>query len=264
MRIWLTHLLLILAAFEVSAQEKFIFEKTPGKLPKTVVPRHYVIHLEPDLEQMSTEGAEGAEIEVLKPSSQIVLNAVETDIWNAYLAHGSLREELKPQFDAANQVVKFTTSMRLQPGSYTLSFSFRTKITNSSHGLFAQSYDLRGKAESLLATQFEPADARRGFPCWDEPSFRATFQLSVKTLTRNTVVSNMPAVAEQEFGNDQKIVTFERTPPLPRYLVALVCGKLERLEGQVGGISLRVLTTPTKKNVGELSIQNTNKPLADS
>jgi aminopeptidase N len=261
MRTWLTHLLLILAAFEASAQEKFNFENTPGKLPKTVVPRHYVIHLEPDLEQMSTEGAEGVEIEVLKPSSQIVLNAVETQIWNASLAHGPSREELKPQFDAGNQLVKFTTSTPLQPGSYTLSFSFRSKISSNSRGLFAQSYDLRGKAESLLATQFEPADARRAFPCWDEPSYRATFQLSVKILKRDTAISNMPAVAEQAFGNDQKIVIFGRTPPMASYLVALICGKLEWLEDQVAGIRLRVLTTPGKKELGEFALESTKKLL---
>jgi aminopeptidase N len=261
MRTWLTHLLLILAAFEASAQEKFNFENTPGKLPKTVVPRHYVIHLEPDLEQMSTEGAEGVEIEVLKPSSQIVLNAVETQIWNASLAHGPSREELKPQFDAGNQLVKFTTSTPLQPGSYTLSFSFRSKISSNSRGLFAQSYDLRGKAESLLATQFEPADARRAFPCWDEPSYRATFQLSVKILKRETAISNMPAVAEQAFGNDQKIVIFGRTPPMASYLVALICGKLEWLEDQVAGIRLRVLTTPGKKEFGEFALESTKKLL---
>ncbi|HET9373847.1 MAG TPA: hypothetical protein VFO40_02675, partial [Chthoniobacterales bacterium] len=119
MRIPLAHLLLILGTFGANAEEKFVFENGPGKLPKTVVPRHYVIHLEPDLEQMSTEGAEGVEIELLKPSSQIVLNTVETEIWNASLAHESSREELKPQFDATNQVVRFTTSKSLQPGSYT-------------------------------------------------------------------------------------------------------------------------------------------------
>jgi aminopeptidase N len=261
MRASLTHLLLISVTLGANAQEKFVFENAPGKLPKIVVPRHYVIHLEPDLEQMSTEGAEGVEIEVLKPSSQIVLNAVDTEIWNASLAHGTSREELKPQFDAANQVVKFTTSIPLQPGSYTLSFSFRSKISNSSRGLFAQSYDLRGKAESLIATQFEPADARRAFPCWDEPSFRATFRLSVKTLKKNTAVSNMPAVAEQAFGSDQKIVIFGQTPPMASYLVALVCGKLEWLEDQVAGVRLRVLTTPGKKEFGEFALENTKKLL---
>jgi aminopeptidase N len=261
MRTPFTLLLLTLVTFGAGAQEKFVFENTPGKLPKTVVPRHYVIHLEPDVEQMTTEGAEGVEIEVLKPSSQIVLNGVETDIWNASVAHESSREELIPQFDAANQLVKFTTSTPLQPGSYTLSFSFRSKIRNSSRGLFVQSYDLRGKGESLLATQFEPADARRVFPCWDEPSFRATFQLSVKTLKRNIAVSNMPAVAEQVFGNDQKIVIFGRTPPMASYLVALVCGKLEWLEDQVGGIRIRVLTTPGKKEFGEFALENTKKLL---
>jgi aminopeptidase N len=261
MRIPLTHLLVILVTFGANAQEKFVFENAPGKLPKTVVPRHYVIHLEPNLERMSTEGAEGVEIEVLKPSSQIVLNAVETEIWNASLAHGSSREELKPVYDADNQVVEFMTSTALQPGGYTLSFSFRSKIGSGSRGLFTQSYHLGDKAESLLATQFEPTDARRAFPCWDEPSFRATFQLSVKTLKKNTAVSNMPAVAEQTFGSDQKVVIFGQTPPMASYLVALICGKLEWLEDQVAGVRLRVLTTPGKKEFAEFALENTKKLL---
>jgi aminopeptidase N len=256
-----TLLLIALATFGAQAQEKFVFEITPGKLPKAIVPRHYVIHLEPDLEHLTSEGAEAVEIEVLKPSSQIVLNAVETEIRNASLARGSSRQELKPQFDASNQVVKFTTSVPLQPGNYILSFSFRSKISNISRGLFVQSYDLRGKAESLLAARCEPADARRVFPCWDEPSFRATFQLSVKTLKKNVAVSNMPAIAEQSVGTDQKVVIFDQTPPMASYLVALACGKLEWLEDQVAGIRLRVLTTPGKKEFGEFALQNTKKLL---
>jgi aminopeptidase N len=254
-------MLLVLAFNGASAQEKFSFENTPGKLPKTVVPRHYVIHLEPSVDQMTTEGAEGIEVDVRKPSHQIILNTIDTEIWNASLAHGTSRQELKPQFDAANQVVKFTTTEPLQPDSYTLSFSFRSKINHGSRGLFMQGYDLRGKSEYLLAMRFAPADARRVFPCWDEPSFRATFQLSVKTLKKNTAVSNMPAVAEQAFGDDQKIVTFGRTPPMASYLVALVCGKLEWVEDQVAGVRLRVLTTPGKKQFAEFALDSTKKLL---
>jgi aminopeptidase N len=254
-------MLLVLAFNGASAQEKFSFENTPGKLPKTVVPRHYVIHLEPSVDQMTTEGAEGIEVDVRKPSNQIILNTIDTEIWNASLAHGTSRQELKPQFDAANQVVKFTTTEPLRPDSYTLSFSFRSKINHGSRGLFMQGYDLRGKSEYLLAMRFAPADARRVFPCWDEPSFRATFQLSVKTLKKNTAVSNMPAVAEQAFGDDQKIVTFGRTPPMASYLVALVCGKLEWVEDQVAGVRLRVLTTPGKKQFAEFALDSTKKLL---
>ncbi|HZC35229.1 MAG TPA: M1 family metallopeptidase [Chthoniobacterales bacterium] len=261
MRIPWTLLLFALVTSGAQAQEKFILENTPGKLPKSIVPQHYVIHLEPDLERLMTKGTESVEIKVLKPSSQIVLNAVGTEIWNASLVHEASRKELKPQFDATNQVVTFTTSAPLQPGNYTLSFSFRSKISNGSRGLFVQSYDLRSKTESLLVTHFEPMDARRAFPCWDEPSFRATFQLSVKTSKENIAVSNMPATAEQAFGTDQKVVIFGQTPPMASHLVALVCGKLEWLEDQVAGIRLRVLTTPGKKEFGEFAIENTKRLL---
>jgi aminopeptidase N len=147
---------------------------------------------------------EAIEIEVLTRSSRIVLNAVETEIWNASLVQGSTREELQPQFNAADELVQFTPSTPLEPGSYTLSFSFRSKIRTDSRGLFVQSYEIRGGAESILAIQFESADARRAFPCWDEPSFRATFQLSVKTLKTNVAVSNMPAVEEQAASGEKR------------------------------------------------------------
>jgi len=261
MRTACTLFLLAMVVFRVGAQEKFVFENTPGKLPKTLVPRHYLIHLEPDLEGMRTEGSEAIEIEVFKPSSQIVLNAVETEIWNASLVQGSSREELKPQFNAADELVKFTPSTPLQPGRYTLSFSFRSKIRTDSCGLFVQSYEIGSGAESILATQFESADARRAFPCWDEPSFRATFQLSVKTLKTNVAVSNMPVVGEQASGGEQKTVIFGRTPPMVSYLVAIVCGKLEWLEDQVDGTRLRVLTRPGKKDLGEFALKTTKRLL---
>jgi aminopeptidase N len=204
---------------------------------------------------------EAIEIEVLTRSSRIVLNAVETEIWNASLVQGSTREELQPQFNAADELVQFTPSTPLEPGSYTLSFSFRSKIRTDSRGLFVQSYEIRGGAESILAIQFESADARRAFPCWDEPSFRATFQLSVKTLKTNVAVSNMPAVEEQAASGEKKTVIFGQTPPIASYLVAVVCGKLEWLEDEVAGTRLRVLTRPGKKEFGEFALKTTKKLL---
>jgi aminopeptidase N len=245
----------------LNAEEEFSFESTPGKLPKTIAPRHYVIHLEPDESQMTVDGAEAVEIEVLKPTRQIVMNAGDMKIWNATLSHSGAREKLNPQQDLNEQQVKFETAQDLRPGAYTLSFCFRSPINTESRGLFLQHYQSNGKTETILATQMRPDKARQMFPCWDEPAFRATFQLSVKVDKKTSAVSNMPDVAEEAVGTDKKIVIFGRSPPMSTYLVSLICGRLDSIEDQVDGVKLRVFTIPGKAKLGAFALENERKLL---
>jgi aminopeptidase N len=240
----------------LNAEEEFSFESAPGTLPKTIVPRHYVIHLEPDENQMTVDGAEAVEIEVLKPTRQILMNAGDMKIWNATLSHSGAREKLIPQPDLAEQQVKFVTAQDLRPGTYTLSFCFKSPINTESRGLFLQHYQSNGKTETILATQMRPDKARQMFPCWDEPAFRATFQLSVKVDKKISAVSNMPDVAEEPVGSDKKIVIFGRSPPMSTYLVTLICGRLESIEDQVDGVKLRVFTIPGKAKLGAFALEN--------
>jgi aminopeptidase N len=243
----------------LNAEEEFSFESAPGKLPKTIAPRHYVIHLEPDESQMTVDGAEAVEMDVLKPTREIVMNAGDMKIWNATLTHSGVREKLVAQPDLTQQQVKFTTAQDLRPGTYTLSFCFRSPINNESRGLFLQHYQFNGKTETIVATQMRPDKARQLFPCWDEPAFRATFQLSVKVDKKTSAVSNMPEVAEEPVGTDKKIVIFERSPPMSTYLVSLICGRLDSIEDQVDGVKLRVFTIPGKAKLGAFALENERK-----
>src|SRR3984893_3434532 len=252
-------LLIGFAATASHAEDKIL--ATPGKLPKDIVPRSYQIYLEPNIEALVTDGVESIEIEVLKPTGHIVLNAVDTEIGAAKIAIGDRKEELTPQFDSNQQTRLFESANILQPGLYTLSFKFQSRIGEQPHGLFVQHYDSDGTLEHLLATELEPGDARRVFPCWDEPVFRAIFQLSVKARKENTVVSNMPVFVEVSFGEDEKIVIFEKTPPMASYLVLLTCGKFEWLEDEVAGIKLRIMTTAGKKEFGRYALEITKKLL---
>jgi aminopeptidase N len=245
----------------LKAEEEYSFESAPGKLPKIIAPRHYVIHLEPDENQMTVDGAEAIEIEVLKPTRQIVMNAGDMKIWNATLSHSGTREKLIPQQNLNEQQVKFETAQDLRPGPYTLSFCFRSPVNTESRGLFLQHYQSNGKAETILATQMRPDKARQVFPCWDEPAFRATFQLSVKVDKKTSAVSNMPDVAEELVGTDKKIVIFGRSPPMSTYLVSLICGRLDSIEDQVDGVKLRVFTIPGKAKLGAFALENERKLL---
>jgi aminopeptidase N len=252
----------LIVAITLHAEEKFRFESTPGKLPKDIVPHSYLVHLEPNIEELLTDGVESIEIEVLKPTDHIVFNAIDTTLSAVKLAQGTDQQELAPKIDNDQQTVSLQTKQPLQPGRYTLTFKFQSKITEQPHGLFIQHYLSQGKTESLLATQMEATDARRMFPCWDEPAFRATYQLTVKTGKENSVVSNMPVAAEQPFGPKEKIVMFQQTPPMASYLVVLVSGKLEWLEDEVAGVKLRIVTTSGKKQNGACALEAAKKILA--
>jgi aminopeptidase N len=252
---------LLLIAVSVHAEEKFNPEFTPGKLPKEIVPRSYLVHLEPQAENLVTDGYEQIEIEVLRPAERIVLNEVDTEISLAVLRGENVDEQLTPVVDESQQTVAFHPKARLEPGNYKITFKFQSKITEQPHGFFVQYYHSHGTLERLLATQMEPTDARRLFPCWDEPSFRATYRLSIKTEKQNSAVSNMPVSVEQPIGKSEKIVVFDKTPPMASYLVVLVCGKLEWIEDKIGSTKLRIITTPEKKELGRYALEATKKLL---
>ena len=262
MRKPIAFLLLGFFATASQAEDKPNIPPNTASLPREVIPRSYLIHLEPNIEARVNDGVESIEIEVVQPTSRIVLNAVDMQISRARIEIDGRSEELAPQLDSNQQTVSFDLESPLQPGKYTLSIKFQSRITEEPRGLFIQPCKgMLGTVEHLLATGPQAAGARRIFPCWDEPSFRATHQLSIKTGSQNTVLSNTPVFVEQPLGPDQKIVVFEKTPSIASHTVFLVCGQLECLGEEVAGVSLRIVTTPGKKAWGKYAMEVTKELL---
>src|SRR5260221_7124033 len=250
MRSLVSFLIGIFLVSSLRAEENLSMATTPGKLPKDIIPRVYFIHLEPNTDSLVTAGSESIEVEVIKPTDRIVVNAVDTEFSQARLSGSRGSGELTPQIDSKAETVTFQTRSLLQPGAYQLSLAFQSKITEQPHGLFIQYFRTGNQLERLLTTHMEPTDARRLFPCWDEPAFRAVYQLTVKAKKEDTVMSNMPVAGEQPLGPDEKLVTFDRTPAMASYLFVLACGKLEWVEHEVAGVKLPILATPGKKELG--------------
>ena len=119
---------------------------------------------------------------------------------------------MQVQSDEEAQTVTLSISNGLSPGHYELSLDFTSSIEQSAQGLHVQHYKVDGAEKTLLATQMEPSDARRMFPCWDEPTFRATFQIACVTSAKNVVISNMPIAKEASLPNSEKRVEFAVTP----------------------------------------------------
>ena len=151
------------------AENRTNLQSTSAALTKDVVPRSYLIHLEPNIETRITDGVESIEIEVLKPTKRIVLNALETQIGKATIEIGDHAEELTPQFDSSQQTVSFDLPNLLPAGSFTLSIKFQSQIIEAPHGLFIRSYEgTAWYSRTAFGNGLQPSDARRIFPCWDE------------------------------------------------------------------------------------------------
>jgi aminopeptidase N len=251
----------VFAAFAVNAEGPFAFESTPGKLPKAIVPRHYEIRIRPDLDKFVTQGSVTIDLEILKPANEIVLNALELEITKATLLTDH-EIPLTSIVDATNQTVAFHLASSLAPGKCRLTVDFTGRIGEQGQGLFYVRYSSPAGRRVMLATQMEPTDARRMFPCWDEPAFRATFDLSVIVPEKHIAVSNMPIERETPLDGGFKEVKFVRTPAMASYLVALVSGELEELKGEAEGVQIRIITTNGKREQGRYALDATKKLLA--
>ena len=254
-------ILLAVTALAAFAESPFSYEATPGQLPKTVAPLNYTIRLEPDLDKLTTHGSMTVELVVLKPITEIVLNALELDVTNVTLF--SNREMvLHPRLNNEQQTVTLPLPEKIAPGKYRLSLEFSGRIGAQAQGLFYVKYAAGSGRKLMLATQMEPADARRMFPCWDEPVFRAGFELTVVVPQKHLAVSNMPIEKETPVGRGLKEVKFKRTPPMASYLVVLVSGELEELKGEAEGVPIRIITTEGKRNQGRYALETAKRVLA--
>jgi aminopeptidase N len=265
---WLVFVLALPAA--LFAEKPFSFADTPGQLPKTVVPRHYTLRIQPDLEQRTTIGTAEIELEVLQPTRQLVLNALELDITSAQLLRPAA-ETLTAEIDPKKQTLTLPLSTELPTGKYTLKLAYRGKIGTQAQGFFVDKYPTPSGEKLMLGTQMEPTDARRVFPCWDEPVYRATYDITLVVRDHLMAVANMPVVSEApspgatSTGNPAgkwKEVKFGRTPSMASYLVALYAGEFEAVEGEQDGVKLRILTTEGKRASGTYALESTKRLLA--
>jgi aminopeptidase N len=245
----------------LSSETPFKFESTPGKLPKDVVPRHYSLYLRPDLEKLVTTGKIEIEIEALKPSREIVLNALDLEISAAAITKEKKKISLEPKANTEAQTVTFSLPEALTPGKYTLNIEFTGHLREQAQGLYYVRYATEAGKKLMLCSQMEPADARRMFPCWDEPVFRASFEPTVVVPAKHSTVSNMPIKAQKSLEGGLKEVHFEATPPMASYLVVLVSGELEAIEDSLDGIQMRILTTEGKKEQGRYALESAKKIL---
>jgi aminopeptidase N len=241
----------------IRAEKPFDFNSTPGKLPKTVVPQEYAIRIAPEVAKMIFTGSETVQLDVRAPIHELVLNALEMQITGASI-DGKPLPESAIQLDPKQETLTLRLESELPAGAHTLALNFSGKINQQGQGLYVAPYQEQGTGarKVMLGTQFEATDARRVFPCWDEPSFRARFQLTAVVPENWTAVSNMPAESETKTGGTKE-VRFATTPAMASYLNVFVAGELDMIEAQSGPTKIRVVTTKGKSEMGRYALEST-------
>ncbi|MDP2702524.1 MAG: M1 family metallopeptidase, partial [Candidatus Rokubacteria bacterium] len=227
------------------------------RLPTTVVPKRYDLRLEPDLAAATFSGEAVITVEVETTLTEIVLNAAELLIQSASVAreggvpiHGSIT------LDEAAERARLVFPAAIAPGEWRLTLRFTGTLNDRLHGFYRSTYkDAAGQPHTIAATQFEATDARRGFPCWDEPAFKAVFGVTLVVAGNLAAISNTAVVREEPLGDGRKVIAFADTIRMSTYLVAFVVGELEATEPvMVGRTPLQVWCVPGKKDLAGFAL----------
>ncbi|MBA3054053.1 MAG: M1 family metallopeptidase [Sphingomonadales bacterium] len=218
----------------------------PSDLPRTARPAHYAIAIVPDLARLRFTGEVAIDLDVVQQTGALVLNAAELEIGRASLqsANGGAPVALAVSYDPARQTVRFAAPAPLAPGRYRLTATYSGKINTQANGLFVLDYkDPAGADTRALFTQFEAPDARRFAPMFDEPIYKATFDLSATVPAAQMAVSNMPVARETDLGDGRKQVTFRTSPKMSSYLLFFAAGAFERMSKQAeGGVEVGIVS----------------------
>jgi aminopeptidase N len=251
--------LLLIACVSANAAP-FSFDTTPGRLPKNVVPVDYKIDLTPDAETLSISGHESVVLEFRQATAIVQFDSLNEKLSDVALDGKPVKSTVS---DDEKQLTTVTLESPAHAGRHTLSFAYTGKIEQEARGLFAQKYRKPdGTTAVMLSTQLESIDARRVFPCWDEPSFRATFSVSATLPVGWTGVSNMPVVRRVVAG-PLATTTFARTPRMSAYLLELTAGDLAEAGTVAQGTRFGIWAVRGREHDGAEALANAEAILAD-
>ena len=240
------------------------------RLPRTVLPSHYKLLLKPDLDAATFEGEVTIDVDVTEPTSQVKLHAKDLNITAATISRSNgtaftatvTDENGKPldgsvelDKDACNAVLSVNGT--IGKGKWQIHLSFRGVLNDKLKGFYRSSYtDDAGVEKFIATTQFESTDARRAFPCFDEPDMKAVFEVSLEVADHLTAISCGPDIATTKVGDNKKRVDFKATMKMPTYVLAFIVGEFECTDPiNVDGTDVRVFTVPGKLHLATFALE---------
>jgi len=222
------------------------------RLPDSIRPRHYRLALAPDLAAGTFEGRVVIDLDIRARTDTVTLNSVGLAIKRATLGG----QPLTVNVDEKAERVAFVAPEPVH-GPSTIDIEFSAALSSDMRGFYKSSYTRAdGSKATLATTQFEAASARRAFPCFDEPSLKATFEVEMTVPEDRLALSNTDPVSSEPAGAGRKRVRFAKTPVMSTYLLAFVVGEFDRIEAKTkDGTPVRVYTMPGRSALGRFGLE---------
>ncbi|CAN5212450.1 M1 family metallopeptidase [soil metagenome] len=238
-RIILLPLRIVIAALALLAPLAAGADTPPGRLQQPVTPSAYELTIRPSSDMERFEGRVVIDVKASATVEQILLNASRLEIQTA-------RIDDVPAFvtaDAEQQTVTLSLPDPIEAGDHRIELTYDGLVTDDVEGLYHLDYLQDGRRRRLLATDLEPIGARRILPCFDEPRFKATFKVSAYVPTALTAISNGEVATRRVVDSSTDLVSFEPSPPMSSYLLALFVGPFKSIEDRAGNVRVRVFST---------------------
>ncbi|XP_038896093.1 aminopeptidase M1-like isoform X2 [Benincasa hispida] len=230
--------------------------KSQSRLPNFAIPIRYDLHLKTHLSACTFSGIVQITLTILHDTKFIVLNALELDVHGVSYSNSNT-QKYKPSdviLDEEDEILVLVFDDMLRVGEGILEIEFSAPLNSHLKGFYKCTYVDGGVKKNMAVTQFEAVDARRCFPCWDEPALKASFKITLDVPKELMALSNMP-VLEEKVNGDIKTVYFEESPYMSTYVVAFVIGLFDYIEETTAeGIKVRVYCPLGKREEGRYSL----------
>src|SRR6185437_5159831 len=221
------------------------------RLPLGAMPEHYQLTFTPNFSDNTFDGDETIDLRILKPSTTIVLNAAEIDFKSATVESRGTKQEAKVALDPDREQASVIAPRTIAAGPAKLHIIFKGQLNDKLRGF----YLIQTPKRKYAVTQFEPTDARRAFPCFDEPDKKATFSITLVVDKGDTAISNGKLESDTPGpGENKHTLKFAETPKLSTYLVAMLVGDFQCVSGSSDGIPIRACATPDKVEQGKFAV----------
>ncbi|OJD17458.1 hypothetical protein AJ78_02429 [Emergomyces pasteurianus Ep9510] len=225
-------------------------------LPANVKPLHYDLTLEPDFEKFIYKGTVVIDLDTVEDTNSISLNSTAIDIHTSAVFANGVEVASTPSISLNKEKQTATISFdhTIPAGQKAqLKLTFTGTLNDNMAGFYRCSYKgPNGEKKYIASSQMEPTDARRAFPCFDEPALKAEFTITLIADKNLTCLSNMDVLSETEVqseitGAARKAVKFNKSPLMSTYLVAFIVGELQYIETNDFRVPIRVYATPDQK-----------------
>ena len=222
------------------------------RLPENARPEHYTLRLTPEIAKATFAGDETIDLVLAQPAKSITLNAADIQFQSVTAKAGDSTAAAQVTVDDAKQQAAFAFPTTLPAGPVSLHIAYSGILNDKLRGFYLS----KSGGHQYAVTQFEPTDARRAFPSFDEPAYKATFDITVVAPKAATVISNTNMIADGPGPIEgTHTVQFARTPKMSTYLVAVLVGDFQCVAGSSDGVPIRACATPERVQYAHFALE---------